>query len=245
MSWNAQLMSLFSCRGRCKWCPYFHVVEGASDVLIFMSWKVQVMSLSSCRGWCKWCPYFHVVDGASDVLIFMSRKVQMMSLFSCRGTPGYSWVSFGKTEVDLAKLTGHSEHVVIAAKLCTVNGSSLLRTSLRISAILTRYPRFSSVLPYNSEYYNGFVIKISFKAILSNILCYHIVIDKESIILTRWPVSINYSLKLGPVTGKQKLSDFSSWQRLASQGVSIWTLFTSYINKNLYWNSDCTFENLY
>jgi len=57
MSQNVQVMSLFLCRGSCKFCPDFHVAEGASDVLIFMSWKV-------CT---------------SDVLIFMSRKVQVMS----------------------------------------------------------------------------------------------------------------------------------------------------------------------
>ena len=131
-------MVLLYCSGRCKWCPYFHVAECASDVLIFMLRNVQVMSLFSCHGMCKWCPYFHVVECASDVLIFMLRNVQVISLFSCRGTPVFSWVSFGKTEVDLTKLTEHSEHVVITAKFCTVNGSSLLRTSLRILAILTR-----------------------------------------------------------------------------------------------------------
>ena len=46
-------------------------------------------------------------------------------------------------------------------------------------------------------------MKISFKAILSNVLFYHIVIDKKSSILTRSTMSINYSLKLGAMTGKQ------------------------------------------
>jgi hypothetical protein len=149
MSQKGQVMSLFSCRGRAKWCPYFHVAEGSNDFLIFMLRKDQVMSLYLCCGRIKWCPYFYVAKGSNNVLIFMLQNRQMMSLFSCRGTPGFSSVSFRETLVDLmksTKLTRRFQHVVLVAKFCAVNGSSLLRTSFRISAILRRSSMVSFIL---------------------------------------------------------------------------------------------------